>query len=391
MQVSIYVTQASAVRAGLVEFGESSVEIVSWEGWTDAEREVLAQLVGGTSQSVYRAGESSSVDRHGTAIDVPAPTVEALRAVVARADAKLAALVLERGAKADEAERIHAERLAALPELARAVVAAEGPGWLVNYYGEAVTVEHLGRAKTYQPRVPATWLKWQQYSDDHVTASSDAHKASAACDAVFCELPDDLRAIAEAEATRLNAVTHARLLGDIEKEGEAEWLRAEEGALAEQQKAARAVEERELFAGFATTEQTLRAAEGFLSDQERAQTVRDDIFGGKLAELPRYQKLTRDAIEHDDDFCSGKVSWNVTDLASMTAGQFTVYTTVRDALLAFCKEQGLGWSFSVKPKEHTGVCEGCDRSTGGVGILATVTTPKVNEYSREFATPDEAE
>jgi hypothetical protein len=356
MQIKVTVPKAVAIKGKLDRCGDGVVEVPSWDGWSDEERAALARLA--------------------EPVEVETYTAEALLARV-RAEIAREAQTQQKAA-AETARR--AELLAALPAMARARIEAEGIDWATSrgkYYGDG---DH--------ERTPLHWL-YAYPPQGGVEADEGYHSSNSL--SVSCEIPDDLLALVQQAADKANAAARAKA-ERLERE-RAIKREAEEAIKQSVEEVKRLLQEKKaaeadwLFLLAATDEQKARHAAGYLPVKERDQAVRDHVFAA-LATVDRYARLDVSDINHRDD-CSvygDDVAWDVEDTTELTAAQYAVLVQVKGALepLVAANE---GWRLSVEPQAHVGECQDCHRKARAVGILATVTTARGNEYSREFATP----
>jgi hypothetical protein len=385
MKINVCVPQDVAIKNGLHTHGMGEVVIASWEGWSDEERAVLAQLVQPDSvgEIVLRGAKVyAKKDRvHGTCPIVEDFAVEALRKVVS----DVIVSVEEKLDEKAEEQRRHDELVASLPQLARERITKGEVDWLCKYGDKLVACKAHDTTFEYSQRVPLEklyWLEWARL----VSATSDSDNAAQ------CVMPDDIKKIAWQTAER--TTTKAR--DDAERRAREYATKYAQDEAKKRQKAenlaAKNVEERSIFGEHANKEQLARDAAGYLPNSERAGVVRDWIFS-VLDDMTRYERLPDSAVEHEKECYNpweGKgtrVSWGVEDLEQLTAEQFIPLAKASTVLKAFVEERP-GWSFKITPRRHTGICETCEGTKHAYSLLVEVTTAAGNMYSRAFALPD---
>lgn len=356
MQIKVMVPQDVAIRNGLTECGEKLLEVSSWEGWTDRERETLAGFIH------RRGGASASTN----GIIVSNYTVEALHVAIQE-------LVRIADLETEKVEREKIERAALEVRLvaqAHDRVAQGEVDWL-TYEGSGKTYHESPEVKyTYIQVFPETYLYRDRYAGDSVGAS---HGTRASHE---FPIPDDLVEIAKAHAAKRTEINIAAARQKYVEYQAA--LRAKE----EKEKAQEA-EADTLFREFATDEQNRRLAAGFLPETEFDATLRDGLFS-PLATWPRYSKLTSDDLsEHDDDcYDSGEITAKVHDAETLESEEFARLEQLQAAVRDVAHFRG--WTSTVVPRRHLVTCKACSANVVKTGYLVTVTTEQGNIFTREY-------
>jgi hypothetical protein len=322
-KIYINISLPNAIRSGATEHGPASLEIESWDGWSDEEREVLAGLIEGTVAN--------------NTISLPVASVDALHDRVRH--------------EVYEIDRVRRIR-AAQEDETRALVTEKGIGVLLNVSNQSVRCSVCSSWAVVEKQV------W-----------SIANKI----------IPDDLAKLARDERDKRNTDSQkaaAKRLADHEKR----CL-----ALAEEKRRAGAEKEEEwndIVSIALSDEQKDRNYAGFLSEREINNAVRDHVFASlDNAEYERYKLIEHDDIAHCND-CDNENQFNywVEDTEHLSRNQFAKMKKLENDISLL----GHNVSVSAKPVTHKAECEYCEIETIRYGILLTVILPKGNKITREY-------
>ena len=330
--IIIRVTLADAIRAGELSHGIQLLRVDSWEGWTDEERTVLAQL--------------TKYNDERRPLIMKCATVKELRSKCRR--------------KIKESK---AQKLAEMAMIAAVQTAAANNGIA------AVLLQKSTISSTCS-------TCGGHHKEREVWSVADAWVANKRVHVHM--YPDCLYREAKKEAARLNLIAKAEWDHEVAQHEAACAARLEKN---EVKRAAKAEELVEIGLDALTHEQQERSKAGYLPDSERIQALRDWWFA--RCSLPWYVELT---LDHHCQCCVesgdlGEVSYSDERAISLTAAQFAVVGQINKAFVSN------KFNRDVVPIYHKIVCSDCARKASCLSVTVTLTFPKGNVLTKEYALP----
>ena len=162
------------------------------------------------------------------------------------------------------------------------------------------------------------------------------------------------------------------------RKAETQRLQEETKAREEAEERAARVRDREFLAKHGTPEQVERFDAGYLDGDELLAVVRDTLFR-PFEDFPRYEKLVKDDVEHDDECYEGKVVFRVEEKSTLNPAQYFMLKQMRK----ICEHEGL--LATVQPFYHTATCNECNSSTETRDSIKITLIWNGRKLSREYA------
>lgn len=335
-QIIIKLSLSNAIKTGSLQHGTMPLTITSWDGWSDEERAVLADMCRNNSE------------RHP--LELPAATTEALHVLAKK---KLEEILAEQ-------ERTKTKELETIEKVKK-----EGIDSLLS-----------NRKVTEYCKTCGSNIRLFGFSFERDDWYPDYDYGAV--------IPKNIRDLARSECEKRNKAARKIAAETLREHGvECREKKAARKAEKEQKEADKEAEWKKLAHLTLSQEQKERQDAGYLGESEISGTIRDFFFSG--VENPRYERMDESDIEHDDTCYQETDSgtFDVTNMSELTSTQYAEMQTLKKAVQT---DVGTLATVDIVPRLHKGYCDQCDGGTTyRYGLLAILNFPAENRITREFS------